>query len=183
MKKIQHLILSSVIFVVFGLCLVDFAAARDSESVICPVTEQQSSEAQKQEALARYFTLTLGVPIGYNINSNNVDSGYNFGIGFAAFDDLTIGIDVFSLYNEEQNTSFGVLRLSYDVFDFFGAAIGIGSPDKDDFRMSIGLLAELFKSKRSIVSNNLQIRLDYITKARTIGSGSLMLTAGFKFGL
>jgi hypothetical protein len=180
--RIQYLVLLSVIL---GLCLVDLAVAQDSEGFAHPVTEQQREAVEKHEddKSAKYFTLTIGVPIGYNIKNNNVDAGYNLGIDFASFDDLSIGIDVFSLYNEDQNTSFGVLRLSYTVFDFFGAAIGIGSPDKDDFRLSIGALVELFKSKRSVVANNLQVRIDYITQAKSIGNGSLMLTAGFKFGL
>ena len=177
--KIQYLILLSV---VFGFCPVDLAIAQDSEGFMQPTTEQQALTEQKAEAPAKYFTLTLGIPIGYNIKSSNVDSGYNLGIGFASFDNLNIGIDVFSLYNDDQNTSFGVLRLSYNVFDFFGAAIGIGSPDIDNFRLSMGVFAELFKSKQSLVSNNLQVRIDYITQAKSIGSGSLIMTAGFKFG-
>jgi hypothetical protein len=179
MKRLHFALLSAI----FGLCLIDLAAAQDSEELVYPVTEQQRPAVETQDTSAKYFTLTVGVPIGYNIKNSNVDAGYNLGIDFASFDNLSIGIDVFSLYNEDQNTSFGVLRLSYTVFDFFGAAIGIGSPDKDDFRLSIGALVELFKSKRSAVSNNLQVRIDYITQAKSIGNGSLMLTAGFKFGL
>jgi hypothetical protein len=180
--KIQYLVLLPV---VFGLGQADLAVAQDlePEGFGRPVTERQSTIAQKQDVSAKFFTLTLGLPVGYNIKRGNVDSGYNVGIGFASFDNLTIGVDVFSLYNDDQNTSFGVLRLSYNVWNFLGAAIGIGSPEKDDFRLGIGVLAELFKSKRSFVSNNLQIRLDYITLAKSIGEGSLMLTAGFKFGL
>jgi len=147
---------------------------------VFPVIAQQDSGAKPG-----VFALRIGLPIGYDLNSEDMTTGLNFGIDFAVLDQLAVGYDYMSVNGDTAN----LLRFSYTLLTqpagCVGMAFGIGSVDNGspETGMSIGAFWTPFQHRSAQgLAYGLNMRFDYIAQATNFGDGKILFTLGTYFG-
>jgi hypothetical protein len=146
---------------------------------------------------AQFISFNLGVPIGYNINTEKFAAGRNLGIDFAIIDNLRIGYDHVYIANEdpasppvEGRSTYNLLRIAYSFTDTFGAAVSFGSHTNAATApvtvpaVGLGVYGDLFQNRSSIgFTYGFRLRVDYLARTEDFGKGAFLFGIGANFGI
>jgi hypothetical protein len=144
---------------------------------------------------AQFISFNLGVPVGYNINTERFAAGRNLGLDFAIIDNLRIGYDHVFIANEvtgtpaNDNSAYNLLRIAYSFTDTFGAAVSFGSHTTTVgpatvAAVGLGAYGDLFQNRSSVgFTYGLRIRIDYLARTADFGKGALLFGIGANFGI
>jgi hypothetical protein len=153
--------------------------------VVTPVVAQDFTSAKPQ-----FFSLSFGIPIGYDLETEETVAGQNFTLTFAVLDNFTVGFDRFALASEVGEVTANFLRMAYSFTDDFGAAFGYGTMSDGaplpttSSAISIGAFANLFQNRTSLgLTNAISLRLDYLAQTENFGDGAVLFTLGATLGL
>ena len=128
---------------------------------------------------AQFLSFSFGVPIGYDLNAEEMVAGSNFGIGFAVIENLTVAYDYINVAGAPSN----LIRLSFSFAEQFGAAIGFGSRAANPVAC-LGVFGNFFQARAaSGLVYGLGIRLDYLTPTSNFGDGTVLFNINASFGL
>jgi hypothetical protein len=131
----------------------------------------------------QFVNFNFGVMAGLSLADSPNDGlvgAVNFGVDFAVFDKLQVGIDVFQ---GAANVNFRGLHLGYAISPTLVAGIGIGAGD-DGTAVTLGIGYNIFggKSERGIF-HALKLRADYIiSDLDDFAKGVIGITLGASFG-
>lgn len=139
---------------------------------------------------SQFLYFSLGIPMGFSLEAEDVYSGVNFGIGFVVLDNLTVGFDRIALPNV---FTANMLRIGYFLTDTVGATMGIGSGSglndtgtllTNQTAVTFGVMANLFQARSNIgLMHSLRVRAEYAAIPEYFASGNLIFTLGVTFGL
>jgi hypothetical protein len=150
--------------------------------IVVPAIAQDFTSSRPQ-----FLSFSFGVPIGYNLDAEEMVSGHNFGFDFAVMDNMTIGYDRLVLAGDGFDYAANLMRVAFS-FDGFGpqgsgAAIGFGS-DGNEAVVSLGVFANLVQARAANgLAYGLGLRVDYLAPTDSFGDGSIIFTIRATFGL
>jgi hypothetical protein len=165
---------------------------------VLPVAAQNFSSPK-----AQFISFSLGVPVGYNINTEEIAAGRNLGINFAIIDNLLVGYDYLYIANKATGTpandasTYNLIRLAYSFTDNFGAAVSFGSHTDNGTpggggapvyvttaAAGFGAYADFFQNRSSIgFAYGFRLRVDYLAPTADFGKGALLFGIGANFGI
>ncbi|MCL2442422.1 MAG: hypothetical protein FWD13_03035 [Treponema sp.] len=122
----------------------------------------------------QFFTFNIGVPVGFDIGTNSVVAGTNFGISFVVAEKFEVGFDHFMGLN--------FVRVAFSFSDILGAAIGYGGIGPNAI---IGVYGTFFQARAANgIAYNLGVRLDYMADTSNFSSGgNILVTFRTSFGI
>ncbi|MCL1991566.1 MAG: hypothetical protein FWG66_01275 [Spirochaetes bacterium] len=158
--------------------------------VIAPA-QSQSQTVNFASERPQFIYFALGVPMGFNLQTDDMHAGRNFSIGFVVIDNMTVGFD--HLHMPGAFESGNMMRIGYFFSDTLGAAFGIGNASgttnvagtmQQGAAITMGLMANLFQGRSSIgLTHALRVRIDYAAMAEHFAYGTVVFTFGVGFGL
>jgi hypothetical protein len=143
------------------------------------VTAQDAGQSETFQ----FVNFNFGVTAGYSLDDDPNDGlvgAVNFGIDFAVFDKLQIGIDVF----KGNVIDFTGLHLGYAITPKLVAGIGIGASSTPTTAVTLGISYNIFGGKSEVgIFHALKLRADYIVpNVGDFGKGTIGITLGASFG-
>ncbi|MCL1993517.1 MAG: hypothetical protein FWG66_11290 [Spirochaetes bacterium] len=177
------------------------AMAQDEAFVTPPTPVQAITPVQAQTQTVNFASerpqflyFALGVPMAYNLRTEDMHAGRNFSIGFVVIDNMTVGFDHLHIAGAFEGN---LMRIGYFFTDTIGAAFGVGSAYglvpisgtannnwESGAAITMGLMANLFQGRSNIgLTHALRVRVDYAALAEQFAHGSLVFTFGVGFGL
>ena len=145
---------------------------------VIPVFAQETDQAQSARESAprprpQLMALHLGLPIGWDLPSEGLIAGLNFGISMV-FEDMMVGYDYL--------LGASLLRMGYSFIDQAGMSIGIGKAD-DELTAAIGAFWYPFQNiTANGISYGLSLRAEYLTPTNYFYEGKILVTLGSYFG-
>ncbi|MDR2542433.1 MAG: hypothetical protein LBC80_03165 [Treponema sp.] len=121
------------------------------------------------------FSFSIGVPIGYDLVSEDLVAGSNFGLGIAVADNLEVGF--------ERMMAANLLRVAFAFTDQIGAGIGFGSLGGPAC-VILGISGTFYEARAANgIAYNMGIRVDYMAFTSSFGDGAILFTLRTSFGL
>jgi hypothetical protein len=156
---------------------------------VLPVTAQDFTSPR-----AQFISFSLGLPLGYNINTEEFSAGKALGVNFAIIDNLQVGYEYLKIENKvtltpnDDASTYNLLRIGYSFTDLFGAAVSFGT-HTDVAATSVaaaglGAYADLFQKRAPVgFAYGFRIRLDYLARTADFGKGAFLFGIGANIGI
>jgi len=121
------------------------------------------------------FSFSFGVPLGYDLDVEDIIAGSHFGLSITVVDNMEVGFETLAGAN--------LIRLAYSFTDQFGAAIGYGRWGIRS-AATLGIFGTFIQQRAANgIAYSLGIRVDYLADTDAFDSGRILFTPRMSFGL